>query len=165
VLETITMECGGALGVSGGGNMRSMEGDALGVCHMNILGSNSCERGAGNSDILVMGEDDGSNVPISGNDATISEGMSSTDILDVGDDDGMLHRDDCSDTPCGSGGLNVRILDDDMVTGGSLGIGYRSTCGLGKDVLATGDNSHGRGGGWGLTQVSYMVYSCERATW
>jgi hypothetical protein len=63
-----------------------------------------------------------------------------------GGGDGALYVGIGSDTPSGGGGLDPCILDGDLVMGVALSVGYRNMCGLGKGVLASGDDSIGRGG-------------------
>jgi hypothetical protein len=171
-LETIMMECGGALGMSsGGGTMHMTEGNALGVCSTNGLKGDNDEHDAGSGGILAVGEGDctlhtdddsdalhtdgGSNVPSGGNDATVSEGTGRNDILAAGEGDGALHGDDDSatlhtdngnDMSSRGGGLDAHIPGGDLVVGGALNAGYRRTCGLGRGILAGGDDSLGEGG-------------------
>jgi hypothetical protein len=146
-LETITMECGGALGVSsGGGAVRTTEVDALGMCSTNSLDGDNGERGTGSGGILAVGKGDvtlhanddsgtlhadgGSNVSSGGDDATVSEGACSSDALVASKGDRLLYGDDGrgalrgdvgSDTSSGGGGRDMSIPDGDLVVGGALG--------------------------------------------
>jgi hypothetical protein len=43
------------------------------------------------------------------------------------------------------GRLDVHITDSDLAVGGAIGTGYRSTCGISKGILASGEDSLGRG--------------------
>jgi hypothetical protein len=88
--------------------------------------------------------DGGSNVSSGGGNAAVPKGAGG--VLAAGDGDGVLHAGIGSDTPSGSGGLNARVLDGDLFTGGALGAVYCSTCGLGKGVLANIDGFLGEGG-------------------
>jgi hypothetical protein len=99
--------------------------------------------------------DGGSNVPSGGNDATVSEGIGRNDILAAGEGDDALHGDDGSatlqtdngnDVSSRGGGLDAHIPGGDLVVSGALNAGYRRTCGLGRGILAGGDDSLGEGG-------------------
>jgi hypothetical protein len=89
--------------------------------------------------------DGGSDVSSGGGNAAVPKGAGG--VLATGDGNGVLRVGIGSDTPSGSGGLDARVLDGDLITGGALGAVYCSTCGLGKGILANSDGSLGEGGG------------------